>query len=407
MAIAGNITLVTVTGEYVDYRGNAIAGQVIFTLPKTLRNELADQIMVPSSFAATLNAFGQFSIVLPASDDPQFNESFIYTITEAFAGGRTWQATLPEAQTNVKMADLVPAYTGGAFSELASYQAYVYEEQAVTTQEGFISYSPAGVVLSSSYGNVAFVFPTYASVLADRASYATLVSLPVVAETSDILPLDDIRVNLVPNPSLEVGTTGWTTIGSGTTIARIATDSLVGVACLEVTKGATGNRGAWIDVSVTTGLSYTFSFYVKVASGQESTPIQAWIDWRNAGYLSTTASSPVTVTSASGWTRVSITGTAPATATIARCYALTGSGTAGQRFRLDGVLVEQASTLGAYFDGSFGGFWTGTAHASTSRNATVPSYALVAEGWADLAIEQAEELFPHPFTFTGSLGVQR
>lgn len=394
----------TVTGEYVDYRGNAIAGQVIFTLPKTLRNELADQIMVPSSFAATLNAFGQFSIVLPASDDPQFNESFIYTITEAFAGGRTWQATLPEAQTNVKMADLVPAYTGGAFSELASYQAYVYEEQAVTTQEGFISYSPAGVVLSSSYGNVAFVFPTYASVLADRASYATLASTPVVAETSDILPLDDIRVNLVTNPSFETGTTGWSSL-AGSTIARITTDSRFGSASVRTTHASSSNHGIWSTFSCISGQPYTFSVYVKNATGI-TREMYSQIGWPGGGSFST---SPITNVAAGDWVRLAVTGTAPSTGT-ASLYVVTGRTAQvapGQTALVDGLLLEQSSTLGSYFDGSFGGFWTGTAHASTSRNATVPSYALVAEGWADLAIEQAEELFPHPFTFTGSLGVQR
>lgn len=196
MAIAGNITLVTVTGEYVDYRGNPIAGQVVFTLPKTLRNELADQIMVPSSFAATLNAFGQFSIVLPASDDPQFNESFIYTITEAFAGGGTWQATLPEAQTTVKMADLVPAYTGGAFSELASYQAYVVEEAVVTEEEAKISYSPAGIKVPVDYGGVMLAYLTYSALAAGPANYAAVTAGPLIVQYAGIVPYEAEAVSL-------------------------------------------------------------------------------------------------------------------------------------------------------------------------------------------------------------------
>lgn len=441
MALAPNISLVTVTGEYVDYTGNPIAGQIEFRLPKTLLNALADQIVVQSSYAATLDAFGQFSITIPATDDPNFNETFQYTIIERFSGGREWQASLPgvdsfedlqsryvtftgltgSGQTftqllgvsSVKIADLVPAYTGGAFSELASYQAYVYEEQAVTTQEGYVSYSPAGVVLSSSYGNVAFVYPSYASVLADRASYALLVSTPVVAETGDILPLDDVRVNLITNPSFETNTTGWSAVTGNCTFTRSTSDSRFGSSCANLVFNTSSVAGDGIQtlvprVSVTSGFPYTFSAYLKVDSGATYSydVVIAWLNAAGAdiSYSATAAN----VTAGSGWNRISASGTAPVLAVSARFAVrrLTGMGTAST-LKVDGIMFEQSSTVGAYFDGSFGGFWTGTAHASTSRNATVPSYALVAEGWADLAIEQAEELFPHPFTFTGSLGVQR
>lgn len=405
MPIAGNITLVTVSGEYVDYEGAPIAGQVIFRLPTTLRNELADQIVVPSSYAATLNAFGQFSIVLPATDDPQFHQSFVYTVEESFPGGRVWQTTLPENVTSVKMSDLVPAYTGGAFTELAAYQAYVVEEQAVTTQEGYISYAPAGVVLASTYGNVAFVYDTYTEVIADRATYALLISTPVVAETADILPLDDIRVNLVTNPSFETNTTGWSSLG-GSTIARITTDSRFGSASVRTTyASAASNQGITTTFACTTGQSYTFSAYLKNTAGI-TRQMYTQIGWPGGGSFST---SPITNVAAGSWVRITATGTAPSTGT-ANLYVVTGTtgqAASGQTALVDGLLLEQSASLGEYFDGSFEGFWTGTAHASISRNATVPSYATYAQYWADLAIEQAEELFPHPFIFTGSLGVER
>lgn len=401
MPIAGNITLVTVSGEYVDYKGAPIAGQVIFRLPTTLRNELADQIVVPSSYAATLNAFGQFSIVLPATDDPQFHQSFVYTVEESFPGGRVWQTTLPENVTSVKMSDLVPAYTGGAFTELAAYQAYVVEEQAVTTQEGYISYAPAGVVLTSTYGNVAFVYDTYTEVIADRATYALLISTPVVAETADILPLDDIRVNLVTNPSFETNTTGWTSFAGTST--RVTTTPLFGAGCLRTAADALGSRGMYTDIPVTAGLTYTLSMYARSNSGTFS----HWCYMRWLNNVGATISNDTTTTTVgTTWTRVSKTATAPAGAVTLRAMTLSAASTADAWFT-DGVLVEQSSSVGSYFDGSFEGFWTGTAHASTSRNATVPSYATYAQYWADLAIEQAEELFPHPFIFTGSLGVER
>lgn len=186
MPIAGNITLVTVSGEYVDYEGNPIAGQVIFRLPTTLRNELADQIVVPSAYTATLNAFGQFSVVLPATNDPQFHQSFLYTIEEAFSGGRIWQTTLPEATPVVKMANLSPAYTGAAYVELAAYQAYVVEAAAVTTQEPKISYSPAGIVAPQDYGGVQLAYLTYAALAAGPATYAALSADPMIVQYAGI-----------------------------------------------------------------------------------------------------------------------------------------------------------------------------------------------------------------------------
>jgi hypothetical protein len=115
-----------------------------------------------------------------------------------------------------------------------------------------------------------------------------------------------------------------------------------------------------------------------------------------------------TLTSAEGWVRKSVTFTAIANVTQIRPMVMhPGLATAGHQFYTDGWLLEQSATLGSYFDGSKDGFWTGDPHTSTSRNATAISAEIIAEAAADLAIEQAEELFPHPFVFTGSLGVQR
>ncbi len=196
MSIAANITLVTVTGQYVDYKGDPIAGQIVFTLPKALRNELADQIIIPSSYAATLDAFGQFSIVLPATDDPQFHESFVYTVSEAFAGGRSFQVVLPEATTAVKMSSLVPAYTGESFTELAAYQAYVFEEQEVTEQEGLISLSPAGVIMPVEYGGLALSYLTYTAVLAAESTYTDLLGGPFIAGVTAVTPYVAIAEDL-------------------------------------------------------------------------------------------------------------------------------------------------------------------------------------------------------------------
>lgn len=188
MAIAANITLVTVTGQYVDYLGEPIAGQVIFRLPKTLRNELADQIVVPSAYVVTLDAFGAFTVQLPATDDPQFHESFLYTVEEAFTGGRSWQTTLPEATTSVHIVDISPPYTGGSFAELAGYSAYVAVERRVSEQEPKISYDPAGIFVDGDYEGLDVAGADYADVLASYATYGDLLAALLVAQASDVSP---------------------------------------------------------------------------------------------------------------------------------------------------------------------------------------------------------------------------
>jgi hypothetical protein len=86
MALAVNVSLVTVTGNYVDFQGTPIAGQILFKVPKVLRNAVADQILIPSTLYVDLDANGDFSATLPATDDADFHESFLYTITEGFVG---------------------------------------------------------------------------------------------------------------------------------------------------------------------------------------------------------------------------------------------------------------------------------------------------------------------------------
>lgn len=216
MTIASNISLVTVTGQYVDYEGNPIAGQIQFRLPLTLLNALADQIVVPSVYSVTLDPFGQFSITIPATSDPNFNETFQYTIIESFSSGRTWQASLPGVDSfediglryatfnlltatgstfsqlvgvsSVKMSSLVPAYSGDTYTELAAYQAYVFTEAEVSVQEPFISYSPAGIIMPITYGGLASGYLTYASVVSGEASYGSLSDGPFVSGVDDVTP---------------------------------------------------------------------------------------------------------------------------------------------------------------------------------------------------------------------------
>ena len=187
MSIAPNVSLVTVTGEYVDYSGNPIAGQILFRVPKALRNAAADQILIPSILYVDLDGSGQFTATLPATDDVDFHESFLYTITEAFSGGRTWQVALPASPSTVDISDLVPPYTGATFVSLASGAMYVALESRVTAAEAQVQISPPGIILTLEYGSLPVQYADYAAVVSGLATYAALASTPILATEAAIL----------------------------------------------------------------------------------------------------------------------------------------------------------------------------------------------------------------------------
>ncbi len=106
MAIASNVALSRITGQYVDFQGNAIAGQIKFTLDDLQRNTFADQILVPSTASLTFDANGEFQVDLPSTAETSLTPSgFTYAVEESFSGGASYTISLPvinegETRTN-------------------------------------------------------------------------------------------------------------------------------------------------------------------------------------------------------------------------------------------------------------------------------------------------------------------
>jgi len=189
-----------------------------------------------------------------------------------------------------------------------------------------------------------------------------------------------VRTNLVTNPSLEANATGWSSYAGvgGATTAALVTDPYVGLQSWKLTwTTATSSAGGgpyFAGAAVTVGQTYYSSAYVKASKNQT---IQATIEWKNAGgSLVSAIAGTATAVTAGAWTRISVTGVAPATAvtaTLTFYVASTGSTWAiNDTMQIDGLLFEKSSTLGTYFDGSTTNTtgvthaWTGTAGASTS-----------------------------------------
>lgn len=198
----------------------------------------------------------------------------------------------------------------------------------------------------------------------------------------------EVRRNLVLNPKVGVATTYWNLnpAGASTTSSRQTSGGPTGISTWykllfssspSSSPAAIHATGAGTSaLPVTTGLSYTASGYA-YSTKSEISGVRLDITWYNsAGTSLSTSSGSTTAIAASTWERRSVTATAPANAAYAR-VSMTFSGpvgviVTGDYFGTTGVMLEQSSSLGNYFDGGYttdGGVtpsWTGTADDSES-----------------------------------------
>ena len=109
MALPSSITLVPVAGNYVDFEGTPISGQIKFTLSDVLNVGADNKIVVPSTKSVTLDANGSLSTSLPSTNDPDVSPTYLLTVEEAFPSGRTYTISLPYTTSGtLNLADISP-----------------------------------------------------------------------------------------------------------------------------------------------------------------------------------------------------------------------------------------------------------------------------------------------------------
>ena len=130
MTLPVNLTTITVTCTYLDIAGDPIAGQVKFTPRAVLKNVTTDVILINSTITVTLDANGEFSQALVATDDTDAAPlNFTYQVEEAFIGGRTFDMLLPSATVGgtIDLADVAFALAddgeGSEYIDVATYDA--------------------------------------------------------------------------------------------------------------------------------------------------------------------------------------------------------------------------------------------------------------------------------------------
>lgn len=179
------------------------------------------------------------------------------------------------------------------------------------------------------------------------------------------------RVNYITNPSFEVDTTRWD--GVNATISRDTTQSRNGSACLKVVNSSAGSAqyGGTAKIPLLgSSNTYYVSCYVKLDTGANTANyFIRHLQYENSNSASTVASGNIGIQSLSvtgNWVRLSGTFTKNAIANFALIRIATSSTINGDTFFVDSVMLENSASLGTYFDGATGGFWSGTAHASFS-----------------------------------------
>jgi hypothetical protein len=170
-------------------------------------------------------------------------------------------------------------------------------------------------------------------------------------------------VNAIPVSNFENALTNWNFSGnSGGVISSVlgstespAVTPQAGTYVLKATNSSTKVNGilhAANIITVEVGQTYAYSIYVR--DGNTGQQFISYIEWRDAtSALSTTTGTTSTTVNASGFTRVSVTGTAPAGATNVRVYTYSAASVVSTKYAyFDAALFQEGSDVNAYVDGT-------------------------------------------------------
>src|SRR5437868_192861 len=115
MPLPPSLTVKTLHGRYSALpTGTAPVGTVDFVAPAVLRVAADDTIVLPTVYTATVTG-GEFTISLPATDDPAISPSgWSYEVVERLTGHptRRYRVAVPLAASGtLELSDLTPATT--------------------------------------------------------------------------------------------------------------------------------------------------------------------------------------------------------------------------------------------------------------------------------------------------------
>lgn len=188
MALGPNLTTVTVTGNYVDFEGNPIEGQIRFSIGEVLRNGTDDQMIAPSSVVVPLSS-GSFSVALPATNDPDVVPNpFVYTVEESFPNGRTYEISIPYTTAgSLDLADISPdPVLNETFTQAIDLTSWNTLESNITALDALIDQSVDKFPASGQYWYIDSAYTTYTALDTAFATYTALTAATYNISGEDI-----------------------------------------------------------------------------------------------------------------------------------------------------------------------------------------------------------------------------
>jgi len=171
----------------------------------------------------------------------------------------------------------------------------------------------------------------------------------------------EYALNLFQNPSIELGTTGYSAVGGS--VAQSTAQQRRGLAALGITPTSGVNDGAYYALTLATATAHAFSVDVLGAVG---------VTYRIYFYDATASAilgTPTTFTGDGAWHRYSVLATTGANAAC-RLYVVKNNHASTAAIYADGFQCIALAHDTTYIDGDQDGCaWTGAAHASTSTRA--------------------------------------
>lgn len=180
MTLGASVTTVSLAGNFVDYTGAAISGQVKFTLNTLLQNGTDNKMIVPSTKSVTLDANGSFSTTLPATNDPDLVPiPYTITVEEAFPKGRTYTISLPYTTVgSLNLADISPAVTApDTYVGLVTDTLWNVLKANIDTLDIQIDQPTSSYVFSGKYRYFEQGNATYTALNARAATYTALTNI--------------------------------------------------------------------------------------------------------------------------------------------------------------------------------------------------------------------------------------
>jgi hypothetical protein len=198
MALPSNLSTITITGQYLNFQGAPILGQVKIYPSTLLIDQAAKDIIVPATITTDLNKTdGTFSVTVPVTNDPDATPiNFTYAFEEAFIGGSTYFISLP-----ISLGSTVDISTLRADKNLISY----YQPVAYSLWPGLVSRvviqeaayaNPTAAQSDGTYGSLKLYFDTYASMASTWATYASAVKPTLIFSNARITTLLNKVANL-------------------------------------------------------------------------------------------------------------------------------------------------------------------------------------------------------------------